>query len=30
MLAGGKMKDKKSTLIFMDEIQAYAHLLTFY
>ncbi len=28
MLAGDKMKDKKNTLIFIDEIQAYPHLLT--
>ena len=28
MLAGDKMKDKKNTLIFLDEIQAYPHLLT--
>lgn len=28
MLAGNKMKDKKNTLIFLDEIQAYPHLLT--
>jgi len=28
MLEGRKMKDKKSTLIFIDEIQAYPHLLT--
>lgn len=28
MLAGGKMKDKENTLIFIDEIQAYPHLLT--
>ena len=28
MLAGGKMKDKENTLIFLDEIQAYPHLLT--
>ena len=28
MLAGNKMKDKKNTLIFIDEIQAYPHLLT--
>ena len=28
MLAGDKMKEKKSTLIFIDEIQAYPHLLT--
>lgn len=28
MLAGDKMKEKKDTLIFLDEIQAYPHLLT--
>lgn len=28
MLAGEKMKEKQNTLIFMDEIQAYPHLLT--
>lgn len=28
MLAGDKMKDKKSTLIFLDEIQEYPHLLS--
>lgn len=28
MLAGDKMKDKENTLIFIDEIQAYPHLLT--
>ena len=28
MLAGDKMKSKESTLIFIDEIQAYPHLLT--
>lgn len=28
MLAGNKMKDKINTLIFLDEIQAYPHLLT--
>ncbi len=28
ILAGDKMKDKASTLIFIDEIQAYPHLLT--
>ena len=28
MLAGDKMKDKQNTLIFLDEIQAYPHLLT--
>ena len=28
MLEGGKMKDKESTLVFIDEIQAYPHLLT--
>jgi hypothetical protein len=28
MLAGDKMKDKDNTLIFIDEIQAYPHLLT--
>ena len=28
MLKGGKMKDKESTLVFIDEIQAYPHLLT--
>ncbi|MBP3284619.1 MAG: ATP-binding protein [Clostridia bacterium] len=28
MLAGNKMKQKKNTLIFIDEIQAYPHLLT--
>ncbi len=28
MLAGGKMKDKDSTLIFLDEIQVYPHLIT--
>lgn len=28
MLAGDKMKDKDTTLIFLDEIQAYPHLLT--
>lgn len=28
MLAGSKMKQKKNTLIFLDEIQAYPHLLT--
>lgn len=27
-IAGDKMKDKKSTLVFIDEIQAYDHLLT--
>ena len=28
MLEGNKMKDKKNTLIFIDEIQVYPHLLT--
>lgn len=28
MLAGNKMQDKENTLIFLDEIQAYPHLLT--
>lgn len=28
MLAGDKMKEKENTLIFIDEIQAYSHLLT--
>ena len=28
MLAGDKMKAKENTLIFMDEIQVYLHLLT--
>lgn len=28
MIAGEKMKDKNNTLIFIDEIQAYPHLLT--
>ena len=28
MIAGDKMKEKKNTLIFLDEIQAYPHLLT--
>lgn len=28
MLAGDKMKDKKSTLVYIDEIQTYPHLLT--
>lgn len=28
MLAGSKMKQKENTLIFIDEIQAYTHLLT--
>lgn len=28
MLFGDKMKEKESTLIFVDEIQAYPHLLT--
>ncbi len=28
MLFGGKMKEKENTLIFIDEIQAYPHLLT--
>ncbi len=28
MLAGDKMKEKDNTLIFIDEIQAYPHLLT--
>lgn len=28
MIAGDKMKDKKDTIIFLDEIQAYPHLLT--
>lgn len=28
VIAGDKMKDKKSTLVFIDEIQAYDHLLT--
>lgn len=28
MLEGAKMKEKKNTLIFIDEIQAYPHLLT--
>ncbi len=28
MLAGDKMKDRKNTIIFIDEIQAYPHLLT--
>lgn len=27
-VAGGKMKDKSNTLVFIDEIQAYPHLLT--
>ena len=28
MLAGDKMKEKQNTLIFLDEIQAYPHILT--
>ncbi len=28
MLAGNKMKEKENTLVFIDEIQAYPHLLT--
>jgi len=28
MLEGGKMKEKENTLVFIDEIQAYPHLLT--
>lgn len=28
MIAGDKMKDKENTLVFLDEIQAYPHLLT--
>src|SRR5699024_3425893 len=28
MLAGDRMKEKENTLIFLDEIQAYPHLLT--
>ena len=28
MLAGDKMKEKDNTLVFIDEIQAYLHLLT--
>lgn len=28
MIAGNKMKQKENTLIFIDEIQAYPHLLT--
>ena len=28
MLAGDRMKEKENTLIFIDEIQAYPHLLT--
>ncbi len=28
MVAGDKMKEKKNTLVFLDEIQAYPHLLT--
>lgn len=28
MLAGNRMKEKENTLIFIDEIQAYPHLLT--
>jgi hypothetical protein len=28
MLAGGKMKQRENTLVFLDEIQAYPHLLT--
>ena len=28
MIAGNKMKAKSDTLIFIDEIQAYPHLLT--
>lgn len=28
MIAGDKMKDRKSTLVFIDEIQAYDHLFT--
>lgn len=28
MIAGNRMKDKENTLIFLDEIQAYPHLLT--
>ena len=28
MVAGDKMKDKENTLVFIDEIQAYDHLLT--
>lgn len=28
MIAGDRMKDKRNTLVFLDEIQAYPHLLT--
>ena len=28
MIAGDKMKEKENTLVFLDEIQAYPHLLT--
>lgn len=28
MIAGDKMKEKKNTIVFLDEIQAYSHLLT--
>ncbi|MBQ2697089.1 MAG: ATP-binding protein [Clostridia bacterium] len=28
MIAGGRMKDRETTLLFLDEIQAYPHLLT--
>lgn len=28
MLAGDKMKEKDNTFVFIDEIQAYLHLLT--
>ena len=28
MIAGNKLKDKENTLVFLDEIQAYPHLLT--
>lgn len=28
MIAGSKMRDRENTLIFLDEIQAYPHLLT--
>jgi hypothetical protein len=28
MLAGSKMKQRENTLVFLDEIQAYPHLLT--
>ena len=28
MIAGNKLKEKENTLIFLDEIQAYPHLLT--